>query len=250
MGAGADPRAPVVTGPAGTPVSGSPEALEAAEAQAAAEAELLMATVLVPGARPEVTGRAGGRARIPRGPGGGARAARGGRAGRGRRQGQDQAQSGQGGGGRGRPRLPRRRRAAEGRPARPRTRSFGRPDPLPKSMLPEEVDKALRALGDDGTKVRGALERTSPPTSSRRGAGAKEGRARGERALFFLLPLTRILILRFGRQLIDEVLSTRGSFESSSRRSAAAAAERRRSSRHAPGPPDGADERARKPTDR
>ena len=35
----------------------------------------------------------------------------------------------------------------------------GEPEPLPKSMLPKEIDKALRALGDDGTKVRGALER-------------------------------------------------------------------------------------------
>jgi hypothetical protein len=35
----------------------------------------------------------------------------------------------------------------------------GEPDPLPKSMLPKEIDKALRALGDDGKKVRGALER-------------------------------------------------------------------------------------------
>jgi hypothetical protein len=30
---------------------------------------------------------------------------------------------------------------------------------LPKSMLPEEIDKALRALGDDGNRVRGAIER-------------------------------------------------------------------------------------------
>ena len=35
----------------------------------------------------------------------------------------------------------------------------GEPEPLPPSMLPKEIDKALRALGDDGTKVRGALER-------------------------------------------------------------------------------------------
>jgi hypothetical protein len=38
-------------------------------------------------------------------------------------------------------------------------RVFGRPDPLPPSLLPDQVEKAVRALGDDGTKVRGALER-------------------------------------------------------------------------------------------
>ena len=30
---------------------------------------------------------------------------------------------------------------------------------LPKSMLPKEIDKALRSLGDDGAQVRGLLER-------------------------------------------------------------------------------------------
>ncbi|MDA8236639.1 MAG: hypothetical protein M0T75_01955 [Chloroflexi bacterium] len=38
-------------------------------------------------------------------------------------------------------------------------RVFGAPDPLPPSLLPDEVEKAVRALGDDGAKVRGALER-------------------------------------------------------------------------------------------
>lgn len=38
-------------------------------------------------------------------------------------------------------------------------RVFGAPDPLPPSLLPEQVEKAVRALGDDGTRVRGALER-------------------------------------------------------------------------------------------
>ncbi len=38
-------------------------------------------------------------------------------------------------------------------------RVVGAPDPLPPSLLPEEVEKAVRALGDDGAKVRGALER-------------------------------------------------------------------------------------------
>jgi hypothetical protein len=36
---------------------------------------------------------------------------------------------------------------------------FGAPSPLPDSMLPKEIEKSLRALGEDGDKVRGALER-------------------------------------------------------------------------------------------
>ena len=40
-----------------------------------------------------------------------------------------------------------------------RHRVFGAPDPLPASLLPDQVEKAVRALGDDGAKVRGSLER-------------------------------------------------------------------------------------------
>ena len=39
-------------------------------------------------------------------------------------------------------------------------RVVGVPEPLPPSLLPDEVDRAIRALGDDGAKVRGALERS------------------------------------------------------------------------------------------
>lgn len=35
----------------------------------------------------------------------------------------------------------------------------GKPAPMPRRMLPDEIDKTLRKLGDDGDKVRGALER-------------------------------------------------------------------------------------------
>jgi hypothetical protein len=35
----------------------------------------------------------------------------------------------------------------------------GTPAPMPKRMLPKEIEKTLRSLGDDGDKVRGALER-------------------------------------------------------------------------------------------
>ena len=40
-----------------------------------------------------------------------------------------------------------------------RRRVFGPTADLPKSMLPEQIDKALRALGNDGNRVRGVIER-------------------------------------------------------------------------------------------
>ena len=115
-------------------------------------------------------------------------------------------------------------------------------------MLPDEVDKALRALGDDGTKVRGALERNFADYLEQIAPERKERSARST-ALFFLLPLSRILILRFGRQIIDEVLSTRGSFEEqlakvrerrAAERSVAADSSLRRDAAHAAHPPTGA----------
>lgn len=36
----------------------------------------------------------------------------------------------------------------------------GEPAAMPSAMLPKEIDKALRSLGSDGEKVRGALERS------------------------------------------------------------------------------------------
>jgi len=35
----------------------------------------------------------------------------------------------------------------------------GKKEPLPPSLLPRDVDAALRAMGDDGARVRGAIER-------------------------------------------------------------------------------------------
>ena len=35
----------------------------------------------------------------------------------------------------------------------------GEPAPMPKRMLPKEIEKTLRSMGDDGDKVRGAIER-------------------------------------------------------------------------------------------
>jgi hypothetical protein len=103
---------------------------------------------------------------------------------------------------------------------------FGKPDPLPKSMLPEEIDKVLRSLGDDGEKVRGTIERDFAAYLERT---EKERRSIRSQLLFLGLPTARILILRFGRQFIEEVLSTRGGFDEQltkvrTRRTAAGAA--------------------------
>ena len=58
-------------------------------------------------------------------------------------------------------------------------RVVGAPDPLPESLLPAEVDRAVRALGDDGGKVRGALERSFADyleaTAGDRKAAARRG---------------------------------------------------------------------------
>ncbi len=86
---------------------------------------------------------------------------------------------------------------------------FGKPDPLPDALLPEEIDKALRALGSDGAKVRGAVERDFAAYLEQ---AVPARRNRRSIAIFVLLPLARVLILRFGRQLIDELLSSREGF--------------------------------------
>jgi hypothetical protein len=42
---------------------------------------------------------------------------------------------------------------------RTRNMIFGKPAPLPDSMLPHEINKALSELGTDGDRVRGTIER-------------------------------------------------------------------------------------------
>ncbi len=50
---------------------------------------------------------------------------------------------------------------------------LGAPTPLPDSMLPAEVEKAVRALGTDGDAVRGALERSFAEYLEERGSYAR-----------------------------------------------------------------------------
>jgi hypothetical protein len=86
---------------------------------------------------------------------------------------------------------------------------FGKPAPLPKSMLPKEIDAALRKLGTDGDRVRGALERDfaryldekAPERKQRDLAAAVGG---------LLTTAGRPLAAKAGKQLAEQLLNADG----------------------------------------
>lgn len=84
---------------------------------------------------------------------------------------------------------------------------LGPPEPLPKSMLPKEIDKALRDLGGDGEKVRGTIEREFANYLEQT-APARKQRDLGAVSAILLSAMLRPVIERYGRQLIDQVFSS------------------------------------------
>jgi hypothetical protein len=76
-----------------------------------------------------------------------------------------------------------------------------KPAPLPKSMLPKEIEKSLRKLGSDGDKVRGTLERDFADYAQ---ASRKQ---RNNVRTVLLLSLARPVLARVGRTA-GEVLFT------------------------------------------
>jgi hypothetical protein len=77
----------------------------------------------------------------------------------------------------------------------------GEPEPLPKRLLPDEVEKTIRKLGDDGEKVRGALERDFAEYAKK---SAKDRQAVGS---VLLLALGRPLASRAARAIGDAIFS-------------------------------------------
>ncbi len=83
---------------------------------------------------------------------------------------------------------------------------FGRPDPLPKSMLPNEIEAAVSALGSDGAKVRGRLERefgrylreTAPRSKDRDLLGVLVG---------LLATVSRPAAVKYGKQLAERMVN-------------------------------------------
>ena len=77
---------------------------------------------------------------------------------------------------------------------------------LPKSMLPEDVDKALRKLGPDGEKVRGAIEREFAQYLEEH-KEERDNRDLGAVAAILLSNVAKPLTERAGRRLAQELFS-------------------------------------------
>jgi hypothetical protein len=86
---------------------------------------------------------------------------------------------------------------------------MGPSEPLPKSMLPKEVDEAVRKLGTDGERVRGTLEREFADYLERTAPKRKE-RDLGAVTAVLLSSLARPMIQRFGKQLAERAIAPGG----------------------------------------
>jgi hypothetical protein len=85
----------------------------------------------------------------------------------------------------------------------------GKDEELPSELLPKDVEKALRKIGTDGSKVRGTLERDFAKYLDER---AKERKKEGVTAALTGLALTalRPIALRQGRQIAERMLDPNG----------------------------------------
>jgi hypothetical protein len=70
---------------------------------------------------------------------------------------------------------------------------------MPKSMLPDEVERTLRSLGSDGDKVRGALERDFATYAHKAHAGRDQLRT------LVALAVIRPLLFRGTREVLDRL---------------------------------------------
>jgi hypothetical protein len=85
----------------------------------------------------------------------------------------------------------------------------GGKEPMPKSMLPPEVEKTLKKLGPDGEKVRGTLEREFASYLEEKAPERRE-RDLGAVAAGILGGALKPVALRFGKQLAEQALNPDG----------------------------------------
>lgn len=88
-------------------------------------------------------------------------------------------------------------------------RIVGKPDPLPPSLLPDQVEKAVRALGDDGARVRGSLEREFAAfvDTNRRSESRFTRRLLLTAGIPFATELSRMVLKRFFAGSAEDVAS-------------------------------------------
>ncbi len=87
---------------------------------------------------------------------------------------------------------------------RARNAVFGTPDPLPKSMLPKEIDAALGKLGGDGARVRGTIEREFAAYLEEK-APERKSRDLSGTISSLLMSAGKPLISRYGKQIVDQL---------------------------------------------
>ena len=83
---------------------------------------------------------------------------------------------------------------------------FGAPPALPPSMLPQDVERAVRSLGADGDKVRGTLEREFARYLADRSTARRNGDF-AEVATTIIGNLLKPTSARYGRQLAEDLLA-------------------------------------------
>ena len=84
---------------------------------------------------------------------------------------------------------------------------FGKPAQLPTSMLPKEIDKALSALGEDGDKVRGAIERDFAKYLEEKAPEMRSRDLSGSIAKL-LTAFGRPIAVRYGTKVASDLLGT------------------------------------------
>jgi hypothetical protein len=84
---------------------------------------------------------------------------------------------------------------------------MGPEEPLPKSMLPPEVDKALRKMGTDGEKVRGTIEREFAEYLEAH-QGERDKRDLGAVVALLLSGISRPLIQQASRRMAGRLFAS------------------------------------------
>lgn len=86
---------------------------------------------------------------------------------------------------------------------------MGPEEPLPKSMLPKDIEKQLKKLGTDGDRVRGTLEREFARYLDDKAEERKSRDLTGVLAAL-LLSAGKPLVNRYGKQVAERLISTDG----------------------------------------